>query len=127
MVNQQIETQQGGGLNAAGFDTSLIDPGVQEAFLRLLEGTDLGERTLFQSISPFDSSPGQGLQFQGLFTPTFNRFLGELGAQIRSGQEPSLTFNQFLTEEFDPRRALLQLPDRRTDVAAGGTVFRFNQ
>ena len=121
MVSQQFGTQQGG----ATFDESLLDPGVQEAFLRLLEGTDLGERTLFQSISPFGSSPGQDLQFQGLFAPTFNRFLGALGSQIRTGQEPTLTFNQFLTEQFDPRRALLQLPGRRADVAAGGTVFNF--
>lgn len=123
MVNQQFGTQQGGAPNVNQFDDSLIDPGVQEAFLRLLEGTDLGERTLFQSISPFSSTPGLDLQFQGLFTPTFNRFLGALGGQIRSGQEPSLTFNQFLTEQFDPQRSLLQLPGRRTDVAAGGTVF----
>lgn len=119
MVNQHIATQDD------GFDDSLIDPGVQEAFLRLLEGTDIGERTLFQSISPFADSPGLDLQFQGLFTPTFNRFLGTLGSQIRSGDEPTLTFNEFLTEQFDPRRALLQLPGNRTDVAAGGTVFNF--
>ena len=125
MVSQQFGTSQDGATNINGFDDSLIDPGIQEAFLRLLEGTDLGERTLFQSISPFGSSPGRDLQFQGLFTPTFNRFLGALGDQIRSGQEPSLTFNQFLTEQFDPQRTLLQLPERRTDVAAGGTVFNF--
>ncbi len=119
MVNQQITDQQD------DFDQSLIDSEVQEAFLRLLEGTDIGERTLFQSISPFDASPGQQLQFQSLFTPTFNRFLGVLGSQIRSGDEPTLTFNQFLTEQFDPRRALLQLPGRRSDVAAGGTIFNF--
>lgn len=117
MVNQQIASQND------GFDDSLIDPEIQEAFLRLLEGTDIGERTLFQSLSPFSGTPGQGLQFQGLFTPTFNRFLSALGNQIRSGDEPALTFNQFLTEQFDPRRALLQLPGNRTDVAAGGTVF----
>lgn len=117
MVNQQFATQN------SSFDDSLVDPGIQEAFLRLLEGTDIGERTLFQSISPFSGSPGQDLQFQGLFTPTFNRFLGALGSQIRSGEEPTLTFNQFLTEQFDPQRALLQLSGNRTDVAAGGTVF----
>ena len=117
MVNQQVISDDG------GFDESLIDPDIQEAFLRLLEGTDIGERTLFQSISPFAGSPGLDLQFQSLFTPTFNRFLGALGDQIRTGQEPTLTFNQFLTERFDPRRAVVQLPGNRTDVAAGGTVF----
>ena len=119
MVNQQLATQSG------DFDISLIDPGIQEAFLRLLEGTNIGERTLFQSVSPFGGAPGLELQFQGLFTPTFNRFLGALGDQIRSGQEPTLTFNSFLTEQFDPGRALLQLPGNRTDVAAGGTLFNF--
>ncbi len=117
MVNQQLFTEN------IDFDDTLIDPDIQDAFLSLLEGTDIGERTLFQSISPFSGSPGLDLQFQGLFAPTFNRFLGALGSQIRSGQEPTLTFNQFLTEQFDPRRALLQLPGSRTDVAAGGTVF----
>ncbi len=116
MVNQQIESQ-------TDFDDSLIDPDVQEAFLRLLEGTDIGERTLFQSISPFPGSIGLDRQFQSLFTPTFNQFLGALGGQIRSGQEPTLTFNEFLTEQFDPLRAVVQLPGSRTDVAAGGTLF----
>jgi hypothetical protein len=124
MVSQNLGT--GSSSPSELFDDSLLDPEIQDAFLRLLEGTDLGERTLFQSISPFDSSPDLDRQFQGLFTPTFNQFLGALGDQIRSGEEPSLTFNQFLTEQFDPRRALLQLPGRRGDVAAGGTFFRFN-
>ena len=119
MVTQQAlfgsQTSGSGALNS----------GVQDAFLSLLEGTDIGERTLFQSVSPFGASPGLDLQFQGLFTPTFNQFLGALGSQIRSGQEPTLTFNEFLTERFDPRRTLLQLPSTRTDVVSGGTVFNF--
>ncbi len=117
MVSQQIPA------TGSEFDEALIDPEIRDAFLSLLESTDIGERTLFQSISPFASSPGLDLQFQGLFAPTFNRFLGALGGQIREGLEPTLTFNQFLTEQFDPRRALLQLPGRRSDVAVGGTVF----
>lgn len=119
MVTQPFTSQQ------ADFDPSLIDPGVQEAFIRLLEGTDIGERTLFHSVLPSGTSPGLDLQFQGLFTPTFNRFLGALGSQIRAGREPTLTFNQFLTQQFDPLRSLLQLPGRRIDVAAGGTIFNF--
>jgi hypothetical protein len=107
------------------FDTSLIDPGVQDAFLRLLEGTDIGERTLFQSMLPANLPPGQDRQFQALFSPTFNSFLGELGSQIRSGQQPTLTFNQYLTEQFDPQRALLQLPGQRRGVAGTGTLFNF--
>lgn len=87
------------------------------------QGTDVGERTLFQSVSPFAGSPGLELQFQGLFTPTFNRFLGELGDQIRSGVEPTLTFNRFLMERFDPVRSLVQLPGSRSDVASRGTRF----
>jgi hypothetical protein len=116
MVSHQIPVSSG---------IEQLDPDVQDAFIRLLEGSDIGERTLFQSISPFGATPGLDLQFQGLFTPTFNRFLGALGSQIRSGNEPTLSFNEFLTEQFDPLRALLQLPSNRTDVAAGGTVFNF--
>ena len=111
--------------NTNSFDDSLIDPGVRDAFLSLLEGTDIGERTLFQSVLPTGLSPLQQLQFQGLFTPAFNQFLGDLGAQIRSGEQPTLTFNQFLEQSFDPQRALLQLPTGRRDVAATGTLFDF--
>ena len=102
-----------------------VDPGVQDAFLRLLEGTDIGERTLFQSVLPSNLPPGLDLQFQSLFSPTFNSFLGKLGGQIRAGQEPNLTFNQFLTEQFDPQRSLLQLPGQRRGVSGTGTLFNF--
>ena len=121
-LNPPVPTTTGA---TAQIDPATLDPGVQDAFLRLLEGTDIGERTLFQSMLPADLPPGLDVQFQNLFSPTFNSFLGKLGSQIRSGQEPTLTFNQFLAEQFDPKRTLLQLPGQRRGVSATGTLFNF--
>ena len=102
-----------------------IDPELLAQVLDTLEGTDMGRQVLFQSLLPRNASPIQALQFQDLFRPVFTQFLGELGARVRSGGEPNLTFDQFLAESFDPQRALLRMPGARSAAFTGPTVFNF--
>lgn len=96
-------------------------------FADLLETDPIGQRTLFQSFLPTNSNPFQQTQFQSLFEPTFNSFLGALGAQIREGEAPSLSFNDFLSEQFNPQRALLRQPNAQGVNAGGPTIFNFNR
>ena len=102
-----------------------MDPDLLAQVLDTLEGTDMGRQVLFQSLLPRAASPLQSLQFQDLFRPVFTQFLGELGARVRNGAEPDLTFDQFLAENFDPQRALLRLPGLRSSAFSGPTVFNF--
>lgn len=90
-----------------------------------LEGTDLGRQTLFNSFLPTNANPLQKQLFGDLFNPTFNQFLGQLGAQVRQGQEPTLTFNQFLQDNFNPQRSLLRLPQFGQGQGFGPTLFNF--
>lgn len=90
-----------------------------------LEATDLGRQTLFNSFLPGNANPFQQQLFGQLFEPTFNQFLGQLGSQIKSGQAPTLTFNNFLNEQFNPQRALLRLPDFGKGGGFGPTLFNF--
>lgn len=101
------------------------DPDLLAQVLDTLEGTDLGREVLFQSLLPGNASPTQALQFQSLFQPVFTQFLGELGSRVRNGGEPNLTFDQFLSENFDPQRALLRLPGTRSTGLGSPVTYNF--
>lgn len=91
-----------------------------------IEGTETGDRTVFQSFEPGNLSPTQSNQFQSLFTPTFNRFLGQIGKSIAGGEQPQESFTQFLaSDQFNPQRELLRQPD--TSRRQAPTFFRFNR
>lgn len=90
-----------------------------------LEGSDLGRQTLFNSFLPKTANPFQQQLFGQLFEPTFNQFLGQLGAQVKSGQAPTLTFNDYLQNSFNPQRALLRLPQFGQGEGFGPTLFNF--
>lgn len=94
----------------------------QNLFSDVFETDPLGRQALFQSTLPANANPFQAGQFQNLFQPTFNSFLGALGAQVKQNQTPDLSFRQFLSESFDPTRQLLRLPSGQQQ---GPTVFRF--
>ena len=85
----------------------IIDPfSIQD----ILAGTPHGERLLFESAIPQDIICRQRRELSNLFTPTFNGFLGEQGAQMRMGDAPTLTWKNFLQRQFDPQRQLLRMP-----------------
>ncbi len=91
--------------------------------INTLEETGLGRSVLFESLRPQRLNAVQRRQFSSLFQPTFNQFLGQLGQQVRQGQAPTLQFNDFLQNQFNPQRQLLQFsPGGRSQ---GQTLFNF--
>ncbi len=92
-----------------------------------LEESDLGLQQLFQSFLPTSANPFQRNYFSGLFQPTFQQYLGQLGSQVRQGQDPTLTFTNFLTNQFNPGRALLRMSGAESGRTAGPTLFNYFQ
>lgn len=90
----------------------------------ILEESDRGLQALFQSMVPTNANPSQAQQFTGLFQPTFQQFLGQLGSQVRETGDFSGTFQKFLEEDFSPQRALLRMPNAQGINAGGPTIFR---
>lgn len=98
---------------------------MQNIFGDVFEQDPLGRQALFQSALPQNANPFQQQLFGQLFEPTFNEYLGQLGAQVRAGEAPSLRFTDFLNQQFDPQRALLRLPQFGQGGGFGRTVFNF--
>lgn len=94
--------------------------------LGLLDNSETANRMFFNSFLPTGASPSQARGFQNLFSPTFNTFLGQMGAQLRAGQVPTQNFRDYLQEQFDPQRELLRISSPSQAGAPGSTIFRFN-
>ena len=77
---------------------------MQEGFPSFLDPSDiLGESpqaTFFSFQDRFGDGQNQRRFFQNQFTPIFNQFLGNLGQDLRQGQQPTDTFENFL-ENFN--------------------------
>src|SRR3990167_2555011 len=97
----------------------------QNIFGDVFEQDPIGRQALFQAQLPQNANPFQQQLFGQLFEPTFNQFLGQLGAQVQSGQAPSLRYTDFLRDQFDPQRALLRLPEFGQGQGGGRTIFNF--
>ena len=69
------------------FDNPLID---------FLSDPDVGFRADFFSRPGARGTPTRSRFFEDQFQTVQNQFLGQLGAQIRSGEAPTLTGTQFL-------------------------------
>ena len=78
-----------------------------------LEETEFGRRALFESFIPPSFGQVQQQQLGTLFQPTFNRFLGQIGGQIRGGEDPTQSFTQFLEQNFNPQRQALRFGQQR--------------
>lgn len=85
--------------------------------------TDQGRKAAF-----FGATPGfnQGGSRQNFFTNLFpqfeNRFLGALGQQIQGGGAPTLQFQDFLQNNFDPRAELMKSPTYQSGQGTSGLV-----
>jgi hypothetical protein len=94
-----------------------------------LEDDPIGRRALYESFIPQNVVGAQRQRLSNLFTPTFNRFLGELGAQIQTsgGIQTPMTFRESLLSGFDPTRERLRFPmgTTRTAPLVTPTLFRF--
>lgn len=91
-----------------------------------LEESDLGLQMLWNSM-PFlqGKNPLQQHQFQSLFQPTFNRYLGQLGSMVRNEQDPTMSFSDFLKNQFNPQREMFRFNSPGGVQARGQTAFRF--
>jgi hypothetical protein len=98
-------------------------------FLDLFGVDDPGRRLIFESFLPENLLGQQRQQLSAQFQPTFNRFLGGLGRQLRTGGgAPQQTFRGFLEQQFDPQRQLLRMPSLsagRTTPLVTPTLFNF--
>lgn len=90
----------------------------------VLEESDLGLQSLFEALAPLRLNRGQQRQYSALFQPTFNQFLGQFGRDVLGGGiGPQNTFKNYLQNQFNPQRQLLQFSNPLR--SAGQTVFRF--
>ena len=99
--------------------------------LDIFEGTDRGERGIFQQFGiGSDRSREEQRAGQGLFQPIFNNFLGDLAGQIGRGETPT-GFRQFLqNNNFNFDRELLQTNTGQSNqsvLGRAGTTFDFGQ
>ena len=82
----------------------------QNPFQDFLEGSEQGARINYQGRIPQSFGSQQQDYVGSLFQPTFSRYLGALGRQIGQGQAPTLSFTDYLNENFNPQRELLRAP-----------------
>ena len=67
-------------------------------FQDFLEESDVGQRANFFSRAGTRGTPTRSRFFENQFASIQNQFLGALGAQIRGGEQPTLTFEGFLND-----------------------------
>jgi hypothetical protein len=79
-------------------------------WLDFLEGSETGARVNFQSRIGRGFGSGEQDFLGSLFQPTFSRYLGALGRQINAGQAPTLSFTDYLNENFNPQREIVRAP-----------------
>ena len=82
----------------------------------VFETDPLGRQALFQSYIPrgFDRTAFQQQAFSNLFDTFFNRYLGQLGGEVRGGSGvPSTSFTSYL-ENLDFGREARRLPSSMT-------------
>jgi len=92
-------------------------------FLDFLEQTDQGRRAaFFGGIPNYGQSASQQQFFTNLFPQIENRFLGALGRQIQSDQAPTLQFQDFLQNNFNPRAELMKSPTYQSGQGTSGLV-----
>jgi len=92
-------------------------------FLRFLEEDPIGRRAALFA-QPGVSGGGYSRQnfFGNLFPQVENRFLGALGQQIQSGQAPNLRFQDFISDNFNPRAELMKSPTYQSGQGTSGLV-----
>lgn len=82
----------------------------QNPWLDFLEGSNEGAQVNFFGRVPQSYGFRSQDYTSSLFQPTFSRYMGALGRQIQGGQAPTLSFNDYLNENFNPQRELLNSP-----------------
>lgn len=91
--------------------------------LPLLEEDEQGRQAIFQGMLPGGLNPFQQRALSSLYQPTFTNFLGAMGRQILAGETPTLTFSDYLTQNFNPQRELLRMPSDRSRLVGSGVRY----
>ena len=107
--------------------SQLFGGGLFENLSNAFEEDPLGQRALYQGTLAnrgFTRTQQNALNPQ--FENTFGTYLGKIGQQIQNGQVPGVddTFSNFLKNDFNPQRSLLQT----SGLGGGGfgpTLFNF--
>lgn len=89
--------------NSNPLPNPFIGPAIEvtgNPFQDFLEESDVGQRANFFSRQGTRGTPTRSRFFENQFSTIQNQFLGALGAQIRGGEQPTLTFESFLND-FD--------------------------
>lgn len=81
----------------------------ENPFLDFLGEDEIGRRASFFSRPGTRGTPTRSRFFENQFDTIQNQFLGQLGAQIRGGEAPTLTFEKFLGD-FNFNREFLAAP-----------------
>ena len=72
----------------------------------------LNRQTAFYGSLPQNLNRSQSQFASGLFEPTFNRFLGQLGQNLLTGQgQEPMGWTDFLNKDFNFQREMLRSPD----------------
>lgn len=100
---------------------SYLDPFIQN----FLETDETGRRANFFGRLPQGIGPAQQDFLQGLFQPTFNRYLGALGRQALGGELPTQSFSDYLSSSFNPQKELLRAPQNQITSPRVVTPARF--
>ena len=97
---------------------------MQQGFSSILDPSDIlaesPETTFFSFQNQFGPSANQRNFFQSQFKPIFNQFLGKLGQDIKQGDAPTRTFEDFLGN-FNFGQEFARLPPS----IRGATTSRF--
>ena len=92
----------------------------RNAFLEFLESAGLGQQAAFFGMLPENLTRGQESFAQSLFPRTQNRFAGALGRQILGGEDPTLTFTDFLRNNLNFGQEFRRAPTSQSGLGRGG-------
>ena len=88
----------------------------QSPFFDAFETNNFGQRANFYGRS-VGLQPYQQSGLQNLFEPTFNKYLGALGQQVLGGQSPSMTWTDYLNQNYNPQREFLRQPQSQMSAS----------
>jgi hypothetical protein len=98
--------------------------GQDNPYLDWLEDNEIGNRASFMSRLPGGSSANQQRFAGNQFQNWLDRYLGALGSQARSGQAPSLSWDDFLNQNFNFQNEFRRAPVEQSGLGTRGLAGR---
>ena len=91
--------------------TTRDTPTTQNPFAGILE--EEPRTAFFSRANQFGTSPSRRRFSENAFPGAFDKFLGQLGTQIKEGKAPDLKFDDFLDNSFNFEKEFFQTPRAR--------------